>query len=107
MKFVKKVFSSPLGIALYAINFGLLLLCVTQTRGLTGQQIDAHPLHPLFFFLILLNYMFSRPLTYFVDYIGLQPTNMRDAGIFAIVSIQWLFIGFLIEAAFRKIAKGR
>jgi hypothetical protein len=100
---IKRVLSSRLGIVLYAINFSILMLCVTRLRGLTTDEIDAHPLPPLFFFLTLINYLVGRPMTELFTYLGVQPSNLRDAAIFAVVSLQWLVVGFCIETIVKKI----
>ena len=87
MSFLKKVFTSRLGTARYAINFAPLVPCVTRVRGLTSDEINAHSLYPLFFLLMLLNYIIIRPWTDFVTYLEVQPSNIRDAGIYAVASL--------------------
>jgi len=105
MGFLKKLFTSRVGIVLYALNFGLQLLCVTRLRGLTAAEIDVHPLQPLFFLLTLFNYLALWPLNEIANYFAIQPSNFRDAVIYAIASLQWLFVGFCFETIVRRLLK--
>ena len=105
MGFLKKLFTSRVGIVLYALNFGLQLFCVMRLRGITAEEIDAHPLQPLFFLLTLLNYLALLPLNEIANYFAIQPSNLRDAVLFAIASLPWLFVGFCFEAVVRRLLK--
>ena len=99
----QKIASSKLGIFLFGLNLALLVLCVTQLRGLDIVEYEAQPLERLFFVLTLLNYIPLQLFHYIVGFYGIQSTNLSDTVGFAVASLQWLLIGFLVETNVRRI----
>lgn len=106
MKFLKGLFSSRLGIVLYAINLSLTMMCVVNLRGLTAQEIDASIYGRILFVIILFTYPIHSLLYRATNFLGMPlNTNIRDLVFSMIVSLQWLLIGYIIELLISRIWK--